>query len=112
MNGKGMGYAYAAKECDQSTFSGLQMRIDGAFGLVSLNNGTSNVTFFDIINIFLMVNFLVCRYPKNNWYNHHMQRCTLVKESGLNFTYTPETDIHLEQTKKHHIQKTKKYAKK
>ena len=41
-----------------------------------------------------------------------MQRCTLVKEFGLNFTYTPETDIHLEQTKKHHIQKTKKYAKK
>ena len=41
-----------------------------------------------------------------------MKRCTLLKEFGLNFTYTPETDIHRPKVAKHHNEKAKKAEKK
>ena len=58
-----------------------------------------------------MTNCLACRYPKNDRCNHHMQRCTLLKEFGLNFTYTPETSIHRPKVAKHHKEKAKKAEK-
>ena len=89
MNGsKAAGRGRAAKIGDE-TSSDLQTRLDGAFGLVSSGNGMSPITSFDIINILRMTNYLACRYPKNDKLNHHMQRCTLLKEFGLNITYTP-----------------------
>ena len=60
MNGKGTGYAGAAKKGDQLTSSDLKVRMDDAFGLASSNNGTSHVTAFDITNWFLMKNCLAC----------------------------------------------------
>ena len=41
-----------------------------------------------------------------------MNRCTLLKELGLNFTYTPKTDIHRLKVVKHHVKKAKKVEKK
>ena len=41
-----------------------------------------------------------------------MQRCSILKEFGLNVTYNPVTNKHWEDTKKHHIDKAKKAAKK
>ena len=41
-----------------------------------------------------------------------MQRCSLLKEFGLTVTYDPANDKHREDTKKHHIHKAKKAAKK
>ena len=40
-----------------------------------------------------------------------MQRCTILKEFGLNFTYTPNTNIHHPKLSKHHIEKAKKVEK-
>ena len=90
----------------------MQTRFDGAFGLVSLDNGTSPVIVFDIINTFQMTNCLACRYPKNDKLNHHMQQYNILKEFGLNFTYTPETNICPPKVAKHHNEKAKKAEKK
>ena len=62
--------------------------------------------------MFRMTNWLACRYPKNDQCNHHMQHCTLLNEFSLNFTYTPETNIHRPKVEKHHNEKAKKAEKK
>ena len=109
--GKAAGRGRAATTRDEIS-SNLQTRLDGAFGLVSSGNGTSPITSIDIINMLRMTNCLACRYPKSDKLNHHMHRCTLLKEFGLNFTYTPETDIHRPKVAKHHVEKAKKAEKK
>ena len=53
--GKAAGRGRAAKTGDEIS-SDLQTRMDGAFGLVNSDNGTSPVTVFDIINMFRMTN--------------------------------------------------------
>ena len=59
-----------------------------------------------------MTNCLAYQYSKNDQCNQHIQRCTLLKEFGLNFTYTPETDIHRPKVAKHHNETAKKAEKK
>ena len=59
-----------------------------------------------------MTNCLACQYPKNDKLNNHMYRYALLKEFGLNFTYTLETDSHCPKVAKHHIKKAKKAEKK
>ena len=108
--GKAVGCGRVAMTRNE-TSSDLQTRMDGAFGLVSSGNRTSPVTAFDIINMFRMTHCLACRYAKNDKCSHHMQRCTVLKEFGLNFTYTPETDIHCPKIAKHHKEKAKKAEK-
>ena len=110
-SGKAVGRGRAVKTGDE-TSSDLQTQLDSAFGFVSSGNGTSSITSFDIINMFRMTIFLVCRYPNNNQCNHHMQQCTLLKEFGFNFTYTPNTEIHCPKVAKHHNEKAKKTEKK
>mmetsp|Transcript_28205 Transcript_28205/g.31997 ORF Transcript_28205/g.31997 Transcript_28205/m.31997 type:complete len:160 (-) Transcript_28205:565-1044(-) len=105
--GKAAGRGRAATTGDE-TSSDLQTRLDSAFGLVSSSNGTSPITAFDLINMFQMTHCLACQYLKNDKCIHRMQRCTLLKEFGLNFMYTPETDIHRQKVAKHHKEKAKK----
>ena len=57
--GQAAGRGCTAKTGDE-TSSDLQTRMDSAFGLVSLGNGTSPVTAFDIINMFRMTHCLAC----------------------------------------------------
>jgi len=108
--GKAAGCGQVATTGDE-TSSDLQTQLDGAFGLVSSGNGTSPVTAFDLINMFRMTHCLGYRYPKNDKCSHYMQRCSLLKEFGLNFMYTPETDIHRQKVAKHHKEKAKKAQK-
>ena len=110
-SGKVVGQGRAATTGNE-TSSDLQTRLNGAFSLVSSENETSPITSFNIINMLRMTNYLACRYPKNEKLNHHIHRCTLLKEFGLNFTYTPETDIHRPKVAKHHVEKAKKAEKK
>lgn len=63
--GKAASRGRVAKTGDE-TSNDLQTRLDSAFGLVSSGNGMSPFTSFDIINMFRMTNYLVCRYPKND----------------------------------------------
>ena len=109
--GKAAGRGRAALTGDEIS-SDLQTRLDSAFGFVSSGNGTSPISSLDIINMLQMTNCLACRYPKNDKLNHNMHRCTLLKEFGLNFTYTLETNIHRPKVAKHHVEKVKKAKKK
>ena len=109
---KGKGIAQSVTGSQQiSSSKNLAILMDRSFGLNNSSNGIEKVTSFDVINMFCMTNCLACRYPKNDRLNHHMQRCNILKEYGLTVTYDTSTNKHRDDTKKHHIDKAKKPAK-